>query len=659
MRKTILFALFSLPSLSCLAQDEHFENQFLEEMESFQEEDGAQFEVENLIDILNELKSHKIDLNTATEEDFEQLPFLHEGESRSLVRHRQMYGNYQTIFELKNIPELGMEKIQQLLPFVTIQEEERAITFKEMLNHRQSQIFLSADRFLQEKKGYEPDSGGTSKYAGPPIHYYAKYLFNADNIKASLVGEKDAGEAVWSQHGRGFDFISGSISFEGIRWVRQICIGDYKANFGQGLVVGSGSILGKTASVTNTYKGTQGLKRYASTGESDFFRGGGFTLGWKAIQLTLFASLKKCDATLNGEKISSFKSDGMHRTTLEISKKRNVTEEVVGGNLRFKRGNLTLGHTILQYRYSKELHPTEKRYTHFRLTDTNHHLNIGIDYKARWRHVSLFGESAIDAGGHFATMNGAAIFPLSRLEITIVQRHYSPAYQALYGKGFSENSRLENEQGYYISTRFSPFKRVTISAYADSFRFPWALSSTNIASHGYEYCLLANIKISKRCDETLKYKEKEKGNLKRTLRNTLNTQIGNWRVQTIAEINRSEDFTHAATYGWILSQSATGNIKPWHLSLAFRYAYFHATDYNNRIYIYEKDLPYTLSFPMHYGKGHRVAASLMWKQKEFLQLHFKAGWFIYTDGRESIGTGNEMMQGNVSTQVKAMLKVTI
>lgn len=656
MKKTILSLAF-LPwiQMATSQEDSHISSLF-ETMESFQEEDGSQFEMENLIDLLNELKEHKLDLNQAEEEEFDQLPFLNDRDAHNLVLHRQLYGNYQTIYELKNIPSLGMEKIEALLPYVTIGQSERERSIKEMLQDGQTQIYLSSDRFLQDKKGYETDG----PYLGDPWHYYGKYLFNAEKIKASFVGEKDAGESAWSPHGRVFDFYSGSLSWEGKHCLRHLCVGDYKANFGQGLVVGTGSILGKNASVTNAYKNTQGLKRYASTGEADFFRGIGATLGWKVFRFTAFGSIKKGDATLYNEAISSFKTDGMHRTLLECDKKGNYTEHILGGNLQFKKGNWTIGTTALYYHYSRELSPTKKRYTLYRLSDTDHHGNFGIDYKLRLQHLTLFGEYALDAKGHFATLNGASLFPLSRLEITLVQRHYNCAYQSNYGKGFSENSRIENEQGLYLSTKFTPFKRIVVAAYMDAYKFPWALYATDMPSSGEEYCIQTNVKLSQRMDETIKFKYKGKeGEEKQTLRSTLNWQWHRWRLQTIAEGNRHQADQESPTYGWILSQSVSGLVQSWHLSLSIRYAYFHAENYNNRIYIYEKDLPYTLSFPMHYGIGHRAAIGLMWKKSERLQLHAKAGWFIYTDGRENIGTGNEMMQGNVSTQVKMMVKVVI
>lgn len=661
-RKPVFTITLLLRTILLFSQEDIFSTQFIEEMESFQEEDGAQFDVENLYDILNELRASKLDLNTTTEEEFEQLPFLSADDAGNLVRHRTLYGDYQTLYELKHIPDFTQEKIEQLLPFVTIREQGRKITFGEMMRNSQSQLFMEADRYLQDKKGYQPDTTGTTKYAGSPLHYYTKYLFNAERLKASLVGEKDAGEAEWAAGNHGFDFASASFEWEGAKWLRRLCVGDYKANFGQGLVVGTGSILGKNASVTNAYKNTQGLKRYASTGESDFFRGAGATIGKGAVRGTLFASRKRSDATLNGEDIASFKTDGMHRTELERDKKRNHTETVWGTNLSFNRPRLSVGCTYLHYQYSRRLNPTPKSYTLYRLSDTRSHWNGGIDYKVRFRHISLYGESAIDANGHLATMNGATIIPLSRLEVTLAQRHYQPEYQSNYAKGFGENSRIENEEGIYLSVRFSPFKRITIAAYADSYHFPWTLYSTRTPSSGQELAAQANGRINKEVDLTLKYKYKEKPeetNTKRTLRGTLNTQVRRWRLQTIAEGNRSDQEGKTSTYGWIVSQSVSGPIRPPRLTTAFRYAYFQAEDYNNRIYIYEKDLPYTLSFPMHYGKGHRVAVSLMWSHKERIQVHAKIGWFIYTDGRETIGTGNEEMEGNVSTQAKLLLKITI
>ena len=97
MKRPVFTALLLLHTLLCLSQEEFFSEQFIDAMESFQEEDGEQLDVENLYDILNELKTSKLDLNKATEEEFEQLPFLSPTDARNLVRHRELYGNYRVI----------------------------------------------------------------------------------------------------------------------------------------------------------------------------------------------------------------------------------------------------------------------------------------------------------------------------------------------------------------------------------------------------------------------------------------------------------------------------------------------------------------------------------------------------------------------------------
>lgn len=663
MKKRLHLLLFLSPIfLSAYSQEDDFSSSFLEDIESFQEEDGEQFDVENLLDLLNELKEQKIDLNSADEEDWEQLPFLTPNDAHNLVLHRKLYGDYQTLYELKNIPDFGEDKIHQILPFVTINKKERKESMAEMIRRGESQIHIACDRYLQHKKGYEPDSNGVSKYAGSPHHYYAKHLFTSERFKAALVGEKDAGEAEWSENGHGFDFVSFSAEAINFKRMKQICLGDFKANFGQGLVIGTGSILGKNASVSTAYKSTQGLKRYASTGETDFFRGAGATLLLGKTSLSLFGSFKNGDATLKGEDISSFKTDGLHRTSSEIEKKGNHTQYALGANLRYQHKKFTIGQTFLLYGFSRVLQPAEKTYNHFKLSQTKRHWNTGTDYKFRLRHASFYGEFAFDANRHFATMNGISLFPLSRMEITIAQRYYAYGYQSYYGKGFAENSEIGNEQGIYLRTRFSPIKRLTFAFYADCFKFPWALYSVDVSSSGQEFCVQTECKATQASLFTIKYKYKEKTeahNAKQNLRATINTRIGTLRIQTIAEGNRSDAAENAPTYGWILSQMISGNVKPLHLSTALRYAYFHAKDYNNRIYIYEKDLPYTLSFPMHYGEGHRIALCMTWKRSDMVQINAKAGWFIYTDGRDHIGTGTETMEGNVSTQVKIMIKLKI
>lgn len=99
--------------------------------------------------------------------------------------------------------------------------------------------------------GIQPESTA-SKYTGDPNHYYLKYKLQcSDLLQLGFAGEKDPGECAWSNGNRVFDFTSAHLQINGIG-VKRICVGDFKANFGQGLVIGTSSIIGKSNNVLNT-----------------------------------------------------------------------------------------------------------------------------------------------------------------------------------------------------------------------------------------------------------------------------------------------------------------------------------------------------------------------------------------------------------------------
>ena len=86
------------------------------------------------------------------------------------------------------------------------------------------------------------------------------------------------------------------------------------------------------------------------------------------------------------------------------------------------------------------------------------------------------------------------------------------------------------------------------------------------------------------------------------------------------------------------------------------YAYFKAEEYNNRFYFYEKDILNTFSMPQLYGKGHRIDINLKWLPNKLLQVYLNYGIYIYTDGRETIGSSYEQIVGNKSSMIKALVK---
>jgi len=84
--------------------------------------------------------------------------------------------------------------------------------------------------------------------------------------------EKDAGEQFSGSSHTGYDFYSFHAQLNDIGKVKTIVAGDFRANYGQGLVLGSGFGMGKSSYVLKVNPMVQ-IKKYSSTSESNFFAG--------------------------------------------------------------------------------------------------------------------------------------------------------------------------------------------------------------------------------------------------------------------------------------------------------------------------------------------------------------------------------------------------
>jgi len=79
-------------------------------------------------------------------------------------------------------------------------------------------------------------------------------------------------------------------------------------------------------------------------------------------------------------------------------------------------------------------------------------------------------------------------------------------------------------------------------------------------------------------------------------------------------------------------------------------------DYENRVYVYERDILYAFAIPMYYGKGSRYYVNLKYEINSKLSLWFKVAQTVYADYRESISSGNEEIIGNRKTDMRVLIR---
>src|SRR5690606_25311259 len=94
------------------------------------------------------------------------------------------------------------------------------------------------------------------------------------------------------------------------------------------------------------------------------------------------------------------------------------------------------------------------------------------------------------------------------------------------------------------------------------------------------------------------------------------------------------------------------------LRLSTRYAIFDTEDFENRQYVYEKDVLYAFSIPAYQNTGARTYALLQYKLSGKLQVWARWAQFKFLD-TETIGTGNEQIEGNTRSEIKLQMMYKI
>ena len=680
--------------VSTLAQLSHAQSSperafetLLENLFTQQDEDVA---YEEQYEILYQLYTQPINLNQADEEELQELFFLSSRQISNLLHYRQRYGELRTVYELQFIPAFGITIIQQMLPFITVETTSiDTLSWVKRWQRADKLLILRQATTLETKRGFIPrdtlnDPFSSTPFIGSKHQLYTRLRVSRRNdFSVGLTLEKDAGEAIqWdpdrSQYGS--DFQSYHWQIQKRSKLKNLLLGDYSLQFGQGLLLGQGFNLGKSAfAVTSVGRTRSQVRPYTSSTESGFFRGVTATLqqdiGENQLEITPFVSQQRLDAKLRSHSDSSLyfrslQSSGWHRTENERNSQDQVQERVVGGNAliknRGRNGQIGVSYIRTEFSYLWQ-RSDELRNRHEFSGRVNEAWGVFGNY--RYRHYHFFGEAVRSASGGWGAIGGLGASLSSTVEMAWVLRNYSPDFHSFYGNALSEGSRPINEQGFYWGLRIEPFKKATVSAYYDYFRFPWLRFRVDAPSDGRELLARFDYQLSRRTNLFFQVREEEKAiNVKLDSLSVKVPLSGNKRQLALGithvpweglRINTRWQRTayrlnQEIDQGWAVAQDVTYQHGRWKTDL--RFALFDAEDYDTRQYIYENDLLYTFSIPAYSGRGSRTYWVLRYKLNRHLSFWTKVGRTVYSD-RSVIGSSTDAIDGNTRTDVRAQVIV--
>lgn len=665
---------------------------FVQDLFSQQDED---VDYEDLYESLFQLYTHPLNLNAATRDELAAIYMLSEEQLNYFFSYRKQNGRLLSIYELQAIPGFDLATIYKLMPFVEVRDEglqaDNRPLWERMKAEPNQYLLLRYDQVLETKKGYlPPDTNAngelSQRYMGSTGRLYARYrISHSKDFSFGFTAEKDAGEQlIWQPSTRRYvtDFFSFHAMLQNKgRW-KNITFGDYQIQAGQGLVLSSGFAVGKGAeTITTIRRNNLGTRPYASVLEYGFFRGISATYGLKQVDITAFYSRKRRDAhvlTTNDtiaeaeDYSTSLQTTGFHRTASEIRSKGNVAEQAAGTNVLYHHAskNLQIGSTFLYTHYSTSLVKEPASYNQFEFNGRQHYV-AAANYSYIWQNFNFFGETALSKGGGTGWVTGFVSSLTPKLELAMVYRNYSKDFQSLYGNAFGENTRNSNEKGMYWGIKIQPIRKITLAAYYDQFSFPWLKYRVDAPSQGFEYLGRITYKPTKTILLYAQYRQESKDMnqadnttpidfLMPTVRKNVLFNIEYPAAKYISLKSRVQSSSfkqnNKPTSGYAIVQDVTVDLGKWKAST--RFALFDTDDYDNRQYVYEKDVLYAFSIPAYYGKGTRKYLLLQYQISRKIEV-----WARYarTELRNEtkISSGLEEINKPHRSEVKIQIRYKI
>lgn len=635
------------------------------------DEDNEYGYLSPLLEDLAELHENPFNLNTATKEDLEQLPFLDDYIIEDILAYIYRYGPLQSLGELKMISGLDYQVRKFLVLFVyvaPVELEAEKLKLKTLLKEGRNELLTRLDVPLYKQDGYKrpPDEvllkNPNKIYLGNNLYHNLRYQYKHKRLYAGFIAEKDAGEPFGSYGNRMYDHYSFHFLLKDCGKLKSLAIGDYRLSFGEGLVVNTDFSLGKMT-MLNTGIKRYGIKKSLSTSETSFFRGMAMTFQFGHFDVSAFYSYLPTDATLRKDgSISSLKTDGFHRTVLELSKKHNVKEQSMGGNVRWHNHYFSAGVTGLYQHFNIPFSTGTELYKQYYPSGKDF-VNISTDYSFRYHNFLFSGETAFsNIYKGWATLNRAVYRFSHKYSLVALQRLFTYQYVGLRASSFSEVSSVSNESGFYLGVEAIPMNELKLFAYLDYFYSPWYKYRISHSSEGID----GNIQMDwnpyrSKWSLSLRYQIKRKErNEEPFLYNKVRTQVDYtpvkcFNVRLLCRYTDIRDMYGRHTHNYMVGTTAKWVEKKDRVRLSLSCAYFDNRDYKAPMSFYEPSLLYAFSFISFYGKGTRTAVNARWDITRKWMFMCKYGMTVYFD-RDEISSGLQRIEGNKKSDLSFQLR---
>ncbi|QOI98480.1 MAG: helix-hairpin-helix domain-containing protein [Flammeovirgaceae bacterium] len=636
---------------------------------------------EELYENLALLLSNPININTANTEQLRFLNLLTEAQVQSLVNYRTENGPLISMYELQAVPGFEVPDILRITPFFIVSNPATGFDrsfLKRITQSDNSYFIMRYDRTLETKAGFTNSVSESQQFKGKEDKLYLRFRSaRPGDYSFGFTMEKDAGEQMaWSSSKKqyGFDYNSFHAQVLNKGRVKNLIVGDYQAQFAQGLLLGGNFGFGKGGeTVTTVRRSNLGFMPYTSVNELGYLRGAAVTYELhKNIFVSSFYSNAFRDASIADDSTeqsfaAAFQTTGLHRNEAELSSRKRIREQQYGVIINYRIRQTEAGFIFNHIDYNLIISRTPRAYNQFAFSG-NGLDNIGIFLNHTVKNFTFFSEAGKTLNRGYGVVAGLLGSITQQFDLVLHFRNYQRNFYSLYANAFAEGSLPINEGGIYWGWKYRWNKKYNVAGYADLFHFPWLRYRSYTPSDGHEWLLRFTYQpvrsvllfVQVREESKVRNLSTSESNLyltgegiKRNL--WLNADYGlgtKLRLKTRAQFS-SYIINNRKTYGMALLQDVAINFG--RLSVTARYALFDTDDYDNRQYVYERDVWLAYSLPAYSGIGIRSYILAEYGLSRRLSIWLRWARTTYTH-QEVIGSGADAITGNKRNDLRMQVR---
>lgn len=576
-------------------------------------------------DLLLELEEQPIQINYAGKEDFMQLPLISSAMADSIIAHREKYGFYTYIRQLRKI--IDPHVYELLKPYLTTNDK----GYNEMqVTHR--------DIFKIEK---DPNIE-SGKYEGSALNSYTriKYQYNPF-INFGFISQKDPGEENFTDH------ISFYAHYKRDGW--NVVAGNYYLQFALGLTHSNPYGNQKSTYLSAVFREPSSTVRPNISSSESSGKFGLFVEKKFSETITTFGfySNSRRDAQLTENTLSGINYDGYHRSASEIAKRKYFAEENWGSGVKYNPLHwLHISAIINQYRFSEAIQNSadvvgennlRRRYFNF---SGDNLAQAAIGYVLNTGHLKLSGEySSSDLGK--AGWTQSAYFSKNRFKFGVQYWELDKNFQSIDGRSFDDSSPFpQGVKGFFGGIQFELTKNSTLSAYKKTEQRTWRAYFDPMPTAKSEWLTqwdwhLKKVSFTSRFRHRVneEFLNGEQGSQRSEReQNNIRFQIDYKPVKTVTTRARWEHsiIENPNEKGSLFFQELN-YLFSHTLSLSMRYTFFNTASWDSRIYEYERDLPGTFSNLALVDNGNKIYLLIKWRLYESISIWFKWRYIVQND----------------------------